>query len=147
MPDDTPLSPLRRILCSHANAIRVAGWMRREGCKLIVHNNRHDFGLYRTLALRVDDEESEAVDAYAEAVEPGLGSWIEAGFTAPVAYAGKIATIERSQHAELVIGALLTTRPNPDGTFPIADFATLHGNLAAAFPEQAETARQRLTAA
>ena len=49
--------------------------------------------------------------------------------------------------AVLVIGALLTTRPNPDGTFPIADFATLHGNLAAAFPEQAETARQRLTAA
>lgn len=31
MPDDTPLSPLRRILCSHANAIRVAGWMRRDG--------------------------------------------------------------------------------------------------------------------
>ena len=44
-----------------------------EGCKLIVHNNRHDFGLYRTLALRVEDDESEAVDAYAEAVEPGLG--------------------------------------------------------------------------
>ncbi|KZB93523.1 hypothetical protein AVM11_11660 [Sphingomonas melonis TY] len=117
-----------------------------EGCKLIVHNNRHDFGLYRTLALRVDDEESEAVDAYAEAVEPGLETWIEAGFTAPVAYVGKIAKIERSQHAELVIGALLTTRPSPDGTFPVSDFATLHGNLAAAFPEQAEAARQRLTA-
>ncbi|WP_335680195.1 hypothetical protein [Sphingomonas melonis] len=123
-----------------------APWLAPEGCKLIVHNNRHDFGLYRTLALRVDDEESEAVDAYAEAVEPGLETWIEAGFTAPVAYVGKIAKIERSQHAELVIGALLTTRPSPDGTFPVSDFATLHGNLAAAFPEQAEAARQRLTA-
>ena len=117
------------------------------GCKLIVHNNRHDFGFYRTLALRVDDEESEAVDAYAEAVEPGLGSWIEAGFTPPVTYKGKDAAIERSEHAELVIGAMLTTRPNPDGTFPLADFAILHGNLVAAFPEQAEAARQRLTTA
>ena len=31
MPDDTSLSPLRRTLCSHANAIRVARWMRRDG--------------------------------------------------------------------------------------------------------------------
>ena len=118
-----------------------------EGCKLIVHTNRHDFGIYRTLALKVEDEDSEAVAAYAEAVEEGLGSWLEAGFTPPVTYTGKIAKIERSDHTELVIGALLTTRPNADGTFPIADFAILHGHLAAAFPQQADTARQRLTAA
>ena len=31
MSDDTALSPLRRILCSHANAVRVASWMRRDG--------------------------------------------------------------------------------------------------------------------
>jgi hypothetical protein len=31
MSDDTPLSPLRRVLCSHSNAIRVAAWMRRVG--------------------------------------------------------------------------------------------------------------------
>lgn len=31
MPHDTSLSPLRRTLCSHANAIRVARWMRRDG--------------------------------------------------------------------------------------------------------------------
>jgi len=29
--DDTALSPLRRVLCSHANAVRVASWMRPEG--------------------------------------------------------------------------------------------------------------------
>jgi len=29
--DDTALSPIRRVLCSHANAVRVACWMRREG--------------------------------------------------------------------------------------------------------------------
>ena len=31
MPENTPLSPLRRVLCSHANAIRVARWMRVDG--------------------------------------------------------------------------------------------------------------------
>jgi hypothetical protein len=31
MSDATPLSPLRRVLCSHSNAIRVAAWMRRAG--------------------------------------------------------------------------------------------------------------------
>ncbi len=118
-----------------------------EGCKLVIHNNRHDFGCYRTLALRIADEESEAVEAYAEAVEEGLGTWIEGGFTAPVTYVGKVATIKRSEHDEMVIAALLTTRPNADGIFPVADFAILHGNLSAAFPEQAEAARQRLTAA
>lgn len=80
-------------------------------------------------------------------VEEGLGSWLEAGFTPPVIHAGSVATIERLDHVKLVIGPLLTTRPNPDGTFPVADFATLHSNLAAAFPRQADAARQRLTAA
>ena len=31
MPENTSLSPLRRVLCSHANAIRVARWMHRDG--------------------------------------------------------------------------------------------------------------------
>ena len=31
MPDHTPLSPLRRTLCSHGNALRVAAWLRRDG--------------------------------------------------------------------------------------------------------------------
>jgi len=31
MSADTPLSPLRRILCSRSNAVRVAAWMRLDG--------------------------------------------------------------------------------------------------------------------
>jgi hypothetical protein len=31
MSDATPLSPLRRILCSRSNAVRVAVWMRQDG--------------------------------------------------------------------------------------------------------------------
>lgn len=144
-PDFETLNTLE--VMTYKLAIIARHGMPPEGCKLVVHNNRHDFGCYRTLALRVEDEDSEAVEAYAEAVEEGLGSWIEAGFTAPVDYSGSVAKVDRSDPSELVIGALLTTRPNADGTFPITDFATLHGNLAAAFPEQAEAARQRLTAA
>jgi len=128
-------------------AIIARHGMPPAGCKLGPHTNRHDFGVYRTLALHIEDEEDEAVQAYAEAVEEGLGSWLEAGFTPPVIYAGPVPTIERLDHVELVIGALLTTRPNADGTFPIADFGILHGHLAAAFPQQAEGARLRLAEA
>lgn len=116
-----------------------------EGCRLAPLANRHDFGTYRTLSLRVEDEESEAVDAYATAVEDGLGTWLEAGFSPPVSYAGAVATIHRADPTELVIGALQTTRPDADGLFPVADFETLHSNLAAAFPEQARLARTRMT--
>ena len=31
MTNEPDLSPLRRVLCSHANAVRVAHWMRRQG--------------------------------------------------------------------------------------------------------------------
>jgi hypothetical protein len=31
MSDDTPLSPLRGILCSRSNALRVAAWMQEDG--------------------------------------------------------------------------------------------------------------------
>jgi len=31
MSDDTPLSPLRGIMCSRSNALRVAAWMRQDG--------------------------------------------------------------------------------------------------------------------
>jgi hypothetical protein len=45
------------------------------GCRLKPLANRHDFGVYRTLSLRIDDEADEAVQAYAEAVEEGLARW------------------------------------------------------------------------
>ena len=125
-------------------AIIARHGMPPAGCKLAPHINRHDFGVYTTLALHIQDEADCAVEAYAEAVEEGLGSWIEAGFSPPVTYQGSVARIEREDPCELVIGALLTTRPSPDGTFAIPDFAILHRNLAAAFPEQAAAAVARL---
>ena len=115
-----------------------------KGCRLAACKNRHDFGTYRTLVLHVENESDPKVRAYAEAVEDGLGSWLEAGFSPPVEYQGSIASIPRKDPGELVIGALLTTRPNPDGRFAIAAFEAIHTNLSATFPEQAQAALRRL---
>nr|WP_253069896.1 hypothetical protein [Sphingomonas sp. H160509] len=40
MSANTPLSPLRRILCSRSNAVRVAAWMRLDG----IHTDIVDTG-------------------------------------------------------------------------------------------------------
>ena len=116
-----------------------------EGCTLAVLTNRHDFGTYYTLGLKVwEVARNEAVDAYVAEVEGGLGSWIEAGFTAPVRYDdGHSANAPRSLD-EVILGAMMTTRPGPDGSLPVADFELLNGNLAAAFPQIAAEAKARL---
>jgi len=116
-----------------------------EGCRLTSKPNQHDFGTYRTLVLQIDNENDTAVSAYAEAVEDGLDNWHDAGMAPPIDYDGVVARIPRPQLDEVVIGALLTTRPAADGRFAIPHFETLHNNLAAAFPECAESAQARLS--
>ena len=116
-------------------------------CRLAELANDHDFGTYRTLTLRVADDAGPEAQAYADTVEPGLGTWLEAGFAPPVTYAGKTATIPRRDSVELVIGALHASRPDADGRFAVPDFEVIHGNLTRAFPEIAETARARMTEA
>lgn len=107
--------------------------------------NRHDFGTYYTLGLKVwEVARNETVDAYVAEVEDGLGSWIEAGFTAPVRYDdGHSATAPRRLD-EVILGAMMTTRPAADGSFPVADFELLNGNLTAAYPQIAAEAKARL---
>lgn len=117
-----------------------------EGCRFKVIPNPHDFGCYRTLGLRVMSEDDATVADYAETVEEGLATWIEAGFRAPVRYDGAAPVVEHADPAETVIAALMTTRPAADGTFPIPGFAVLHTNLVAAFPVEAATARARIAA-
>lgn len=106
------------------------------GCRFEAIVNNHDFGRYRTLGLAVDANDP-AVEAYAKAVEEGLASWLEAGFTPPVAYRGSTGHADRHDVAEIVVGALQTTRPDFDGRYPVADFAVLHANLRAGFPAEA----------
>lgn len=118
-----------------------------SGCRLAGLSNRHDFGRYVTLVLHIENELDEAVAAHAEKVEEGLATWLEAGFHPPVCYDAECPTADRYDPSEIIIGTLMTTRPNPDGQFPLADFATLHGNLSDAFPAEAATAAARLAAA
>lgn len=115
------------------------------GCRLAALSNAHDFGRYVTLVLHIDDETDEAVCAYAEQVEEGLGTWLEAGFSAPVIHDGEPPRIVHPDSTAAVVSALLITRPRPDGRFPVPDFETLHTNLAGAFPDEAAAARARLS--
>jgi hypothetical protein len=128
-------------------AIQARFGMPPEGCALVRVRNPHDFGVYLTLGLKVWScaADRPEVAAYLEAVENGLGSWVEAGFTAPVRYEGDAPTADRRASIdEVVLGALMTIRPDPSGRFPIPDFAILHGNLAQAYPDCAELARARI---
>lgn len=119
-----------------------------EGCALVTLTNRHDFGVYYTLGLEIDAgaaRRDPKVAAFAEAAGEGLGSWIEAGFAAPVRYDdGEAPKVDRASIDDIVTGALMATRPHPDGRFAIPDFAILHRNLAAAYPRSAEAAQQIL---
>lgn len=114
------------------------------GCRFTLRVNHHDFGTYRELGLRLDDDADEAAQDYAERVEEGLATWSEAGFRAPVSYDGPLPVVVHASAGDAVIAALMTTRPSPDGSYPIPDFATLHANLAAAFPAEVGAARARL---
>ena len=120
-----------------------------EGCALVAIGNAHDFGRYLTLGLKVwrFAQDRAEVAAYVETAENGLSTWIEAGFTAPIRYAPGGDVLERRAGLEeIVIGALMTTRPTSGGQFPIPDFAHLHANIAAAYPACAAQARARLAA-
>lgn len=116
------------------------------GCRFTPLEHAHDFGSYRTLGLAIDTAAAldEAVVAYRAAVGDGLATWVAAGFAPPVVYDGVVGTAPRTDLAEIVIGALATTRPAWDGSFPLAEFATLHANLAAAFPAEAATFAERV---
>jgi len=102
--------------------------------------NRLEVDTYRAAIIDRPD-----VMDYVQCVEPGLGSWIEAGFPVPVCYndAAPDPGVPPPL-ADIIVSALLITRPDDSGQFPAADFATLHGNLRVAYPEHAQRAAERL---
>ena len=55
----------------------------------------------------------------------------------PVTYDDAEATCHKTDVADVVVGALATTRPDGTGRFPLPTFATIHTNLSAAFPAEA----------
>ena len=130
----------------YAAAIQARFGVPPAGCTLKPVLNRHDFGNYLTLALEVDTggHTGESIDAYIEAVENGLGSWLEAGFAPPIRFACGGATTDERSFDDIVMGALRTTRPDEAGQWPVADFQSLHTNLAAAFPALAAAVREQM---
>lgn len=109
-----------------------------EGVTLRAKANAHDFGTYRELVAEVSDavKDDPAVAEYIAQVEDGLFSWLCAGFAPPVRYKpGGIADSEGRTFDQIVAGAVMTTRPKPDGSFFPPDNKTLHDNLCAGFPE------------
>ena len=109
-----------------------------DGCTLTPQANHHDFGTYTTLALVIADTADLATTrAYAEAVEDGPATWLQAGMAPPVTYNDSEAICHKTTVPEVVVGALATTRPGSGGRFPLPAFKTIHRNLAAAFPAEA----------
>jgi len=54
---------------------------------------------------------------------------------------GFVAHIKGHKRHDIVTGALIATRPDPSGRFPVPAFEILHRNLADAYPASAEAAR------
>lgn len=117
------------------------------GCELVELRNPHDFGRYFTLGIRVADEDAAIAAAadYLEKVENGLGSWLEAGFRAPVSYDDAGNPTEVRELSDVIVSALLITRPTPDGVFAIPENAVIYQHLVDAYPTAAAIAASRLT--
>ncbi len=60
MADDTALSPLRRVLCSHANAVRVARWMRRDGIDTAIVATDNPMQPWRIVEATVTNQDIRA---------------------------------------------------------------------------------------
>ena len=55
----------------------------------------------------------------------------------PVTYDDAEAVCHKASIADVVLGALQTTRPDARGNFPLPAFATIHRNLSVAYPDEA----------
>lgn len=109
-----------------------------EGVTLRAKANAHDFGTYRELVAEIDDsaKNDPAAADYLTQVEDGLFSWLSAGFAPPIIYGpGRSADLGGRTFDDIIRGAMMTTRPQPDGTFFPHDNETLHANLRAGFPD------------
>lgn len=123
-----------------AALIAVAG-SPPAGITLRIKANAHDFGTYRTVEARIDDEQDDGSHAsYLETLEAGIAFWHQAGFALPEF--GKLMASDQLAGfvVEAVASALRITRPSSTGTFFPESSGPIHRNLTAAFPEAAQRA-------
>ncbi len=117
------------------------------GVTMPVRVNPHDFGSYAELVVRFDDDDAVA-SAYAAAVEDGLGSWMDAGFTAPIQYddRSQLRPGSRRLANDCVVAALVGARRLDAGGYATERETRTIANLTAAFPNCAAIADDRLAA-
>jgi hypothetical protein len=109
-----------------------------DGVTLRARANAHDFGTYRELVAEISDDKADDTAAadYLAQVEDGLFSWLCAGFAPPIRYEpGGIADVGGRTFDQILAGAMMMTRPRPDGSFFPPDNETLHRNLCGGFPD------------
>ena len=117
------------------------------GVAMPVMTYGHDFGSYVELEVRFDPADPLAT-AYADSVENGLASWMEAGFTAPVEYDGDSQIRPGSQRLanDCVVAALVGARRLDAGGYATERETRAIANLTAAFPNCAGVAEDVLAA-
>ena len=123
-----------------AALIAVAG-SPPAGIILRIKANPHDFGTYRTVEARIDDDQDDGSYAsYLETLETGIAFWHQAGFAPPEF--GKLTASDQLAGfvVETLASALRITRPTSTGAFFPESSGPIHRNLTAAFPEAAQRA-------
>lgn len=112
-----------------------------RGCTFLIREHLGADGVRLTLALRVADDADIAALGYADAVSRGIATWAEVGMAPPVDYSRTMPTIPVRDEVELILLALLATKPDTQ-TQRRSQLAQVYANLSAAFPDLATVARE-----
>lgn len=80
--DDYAAAMLSECKC-YARALRVHYGEPPEGARIVIASNPHDFGSYRSVMVRFNSNDPEAV-AYAYKLEEGLEKWSDVGYRAVI---------------------------------------------------------------
>lgn len=112
------------------------------GYELRVRSNQHDFGTYYSVELRYPSDDALSNAEYEDLADQGLSHWHQAVMPAPYEYRPSSihAIAATSPSDEAIRRAIIASRPNPDGTFPIENFKLVHERLSAAYPHIATAA-------
>ena len=137
---------LQQLECEVYRAALIARFgVPPEGARLAIKTHSHDFGSYAEVEIRFDRDVAEHV-AYFELVEGGLGSWLEANFTAPVLYdrRGQPQQGTIRPAIDCVVGALMTSLRLVSDGFATDREQLAVANLSRAYPACAVLAVERL---
>ena len=112
-----------------------------DGVTLPVMTYGHDFGSYVELEVRFDPDDPIAAD-YAERLDNGLATWLDAGFTAPVEYDARSQPRPGSRRTanDCVVAALANARRLVAGGYATERETRAIANLTTAYPACAAAA-------